>query len=50
MEKSGGWRRWRGLEILVLAVLLALIGVGAVVAGSDNTAEQPTTATGLRTP
>ncbi|WP_157884138.1 hypothetical protein [Arthrobacter alpinus] len=49
MEKSGGQQRWRGLEILVLAVLLALIGAGAVAAGSHNSAEQATTATGLRT-
>ncbi|WP_449373951.1 hypothetical protein [Arthrobacter psychrolactophilus] len=48
MEKSGSQRRWRGVEIVVLALLLALIGAGAVAAGSHDTAASPTTATGLR--
>ncbi|WP_160320793.1 hypothetical protein [Arthrobacter alpinus] len=44
MEKSGTQRRWRGVESLILAILLALIGAGAVAAGSHNTAAQATTA------
>ncbi|WP_146073197.1 MULTISPECIES: hypothetical protein [unclassified Arthrobacter] len=44
MEKSRTQRRWRGVESLILAILLALIGAGAVAAGSHKTAAQATSA------